>query len=67
MKEMPRGVIAATKWKDLAIQLPIAVTNDGEIVAYLVKGKEDVIDISYFHPVMKQKVLSIKGLVDAGR
>ena len=67
MKEMKRGDIASTRWLDVAKQLPIAVTNDNEVVAFLVKNSDDIVDISYFPPLMRQKVLSIKSLVDAAR
>jgi len=67
MKEMKRGDIAATRWDDVAKQLPIAVTNEGNVVAYLVKGSDDIVDISYFPPLMRQKVLSIAELVNVAR
>jgi len=67
MKNMKRGDIAATRWDDVAKQLPVAVTNEGNVVAYLVKGSDDVVDISDFPPLMRQKVLSIVELVNIAR
>ena len=68
MKSLKRVEIASTRWADIAKQLPIAVTSDGEIVAYLIKeNPEKLLDISDFPPLMKQRIESTVELVNAAR
>lgn len=65
MNQYTRHQVAAGAWMKFARQLPIAITNEGEVVAYLVPSLDNLIDISDYPPLMKQKVLAIRDLVNA--
>lgn len=58
MKQLTRSEFAKTRWADLARQLPIAITNEGEVVGYVVPRLEDLIDISKFPILIKREILS---------
>ena len=63
MKRLTRTELAG-RWEELEPKLPVEIVHNGEVVAVMGRANE-LLDISKFHPVMQQKILSLAEMARA--